>query len=658
MIRFAFKKGLRFIEGGLHGWTILKKIATGKIQLEHDSGEIKNLEPGELNRQWLDGSLIIDEKSLGVSKNVFYLATPRDLKTFDKRNQDIASRRQKYLMRLDNRPDGFVFTPAKLKPILEEIALEIGDPNPPAVGTIYRWWLKYRLTKCVTKLVDGRSNSGRKQNAVAYSLFEEAIYEVYLTKQKDQGKAVVESIQTKVKHANIGLPEDEKIKNPSPATVYRWLKDLHAYLVDRARLGKEAAEKEFRTVLKKLKVSRILERIEIDHTPLDLIIIDTITMLPLGRPWLTLAIDRYSRMIVGFYICFHAPSSFSVMQCLKRAILPKDAWLARFPDIKEIWPCFGIPELVATDNGMDLHADAVEEVCLEMGIELLFCPAGEPYFKGAIERMFRTLNTGLIHRLPGTVFSNVDERGDYPAEELAAIDMDTLMHLITKWIVEVYHRTTHRGIGMAPLTKWSEGQSDRIIELPAYPEQLDVLVGVPATRTLFHYGIENDCLRYNCPEIQLIRSREGGTPPVDLKFYEDTVEYVHMYDKQNGEYIKVPAVDMEYAKGLTRHMHTLIRAYAKKKYGKAFSDDEVMQSKSEIQSIVSAAVSHKKMGTRKKVAALNQVDSEGVLDQDKNNIADALKTVTPAELSVEELEPGLDDELPDYGTSNKTGTEG
>lgn len=49
MIRFAFKKGLRFIESGHRGWTILKKLATGKIQLEDDVGEIMNMEPAELN---------------------------------------------------------------------------------------------------------------------------------------------------------------------------------------------------------------------------------------------------------------------------------------------------------------------------------------------------------------------------------------------------------------------------------------------------------------------------------------------------------------------------------------------------------------------------------------------------------------------------------
>ena len=657
MVRFAFRKGLRFIEGGRRTWTLLKRLVTGKLQLEDEQGEVRNLEMGELHKEWLDGKLTIDETSLGAASNVFYLATPRDLGTYDERNQELAKYRHDYLSRLAKRPDGFVFTPKKLRPILEEIAAELGHKEPPAVKTVYRWWCRYRVTKCITKLTDGRFNAGRKKNGPAYSLFEECLYEVYLTQQKDQGKAVIEALTEKVKRANVDLSEERRVKMPGAATVYRWLKALQQDLVLRARLGREAALKEFRAALKKLKATRILERIEVDHTPLDLIIVDKVTWLPLGRPWLTLAIDRYSRMIMGFYISFHAPSSFSILQCLKRAILPKDAWLARFPDIKEAWPARGIPEMIACDNGMDLHGDAFEEICREMGVQILYTPAGHPYLKGAIERMFRTMNQGLIHRLPGTVFSNVHERGDYPSEELSCIDMETLMHVLTKWIVEVYHKTHHRGLRMSPLAKWAEDEQKTIVELPAYPEHLDVLVGIPATRTVFHYGIELDCLRYNSPELQFLRARVGGTPEVSLKYYEDDVGYVHVYDHVMQEYIRVPAVDIEYGNGLTRYMHVLIREYTKKKYGQSWTDDQVLQSKAEIQAIVNDALKDKKMGTRKKAAVAQMHDSEDVLNNG-NALTRAQQPVVEPTHTPDPFDPGLDDELPDFGTSQRTGTEG
>lgn len=372
---------------------------------------------------------------------------------------------------------------------------------------------------------------------------------------------------------------------------------------------------------------------------------------------MTVAIDRFSRVIMGFYISFHAPSSFSVLQCLKRAILPKEVWLARFPDIKGEWPARGIPELIACDNGMDLHSDAFEEICLEMGIELLYCPGGEPWMKGAVERYFRTQNS-LIHSLPGTVFSNVDERGAYPSEDLAAIDMETLVRLITKWIVEVYHLDDYEKRRIPPLVKWKKGEDERIIEMPAYPQQLEILVGVPAKRTLFHYGVEVDNLRYNCPELQLLRARAGGTPSIKLKYYEDDVGYIHVYDEANEEYIRVNAVDEEYASGLTRHLHRLIREYTQKQYGERWTDERLLESKAAIQEIVKEALKNKKMATRKKSAAAMQHDSEQILAEESALTRARSENVAVKEQEAAQLDPGLDDDLPDFNTSMRTGTEG
>lgn len=658
MIRFAFRKGLRFIEGVEKRWTVVRQLVTGKIQLEDEAGELKNLEIKELNQQWLEQKLVVDPESLGNGSNVFYLATPRDIASYSEQDQSVAQRKQKYLVRLENRKDGWVSTPVKLQLIINGIAQEIGDSDPPRASTVYAWWLKYRATKCITKLVDQRFRAGRKTDSVMRGFFEDAVYGVFLTEQKDKGYAVFDAMAAKVKNTNLGLPPQEQLKMVGKATVYRWLRDLHQYLVAKARLGKEAGEKEFRVALKQLKVRRILERVEIDHTPVDLIVIDKATKLPLGRPWLTMAIDRFSRMIMGFYISFHAPSSMSVLQCLKMAMLPKDRLLAKYPDIKEIWPARGIPEMIACDNGMDLHSDSFDKICLEMGIEILYCPAGIPEMKGAIERMFRTLNEGLIHRLPGTVFSNVDERGDYPAEEVAAIDLDTLTHLVIKWITEVYHRRKHRELGMPPLTAWIEGERQRIIEMPAYPEQLDVLVGIPAKRTLWHYGIENDCLRYNSQALQLLRARVGGNPIVSFKFYEHDVGYIHVFDGINQEYIRVPAVDADYAIGLTSHLHTLIRQYAKRKYGTERYEELMLQAKQEIQQIIGEAVKDKKMAIRKKVAVVTNQCSDDLLG-DRDALNDAFKPKNEDNCPTSDvLNLELDDDIPDYGVFRRNGTGG
>lgn len=395
-----------------------------------------------------------------------------------------------------------------------------------------------------------------------------------------------------------------------------------------------------------LKVHGVLERVEIDHTPLDLIVIDKTTMLPLGRAWLTLALDKFSRIVVGFYISFNAPSSYSVLQCLKQMILTKDDLLKRYPDIQNEWPVFGVPDLLALDNGMDLHADALKKACLELGIQILYCPAATPEMKGSVERFFRTINQGLIHKLPGTTFSNIDERGDYPAEDLAAIDMETLVHLVTKWTVDVYNVSPHRGINDTPLNKWRSSAKYRDIELPVYPTQLEVIVGVPARRTVFHYGIELEGLHYNNRQLQEVRKISGQNLQVELKFYEDQVQFIDVFDPFTKEYLRVDAVHEDYTKDLHREAHRLARVQARKRFGEQYSMPDLMDAREEIEGIIKDALKAKKMGSRKLAANLLMQDSVSVFES-RNPIEDIHKPPKRnTSSSPEPLESGLDDDLP------------
>ncbi len=51
---------------------------------------------------------------------------------------------------------------------------------------------------------------------------------------------------------------------------------------------------------------------QIDHTIVDLVMVDEETRLPISRPFLTIAVDICTRMIAGFQLSLDAPSSASV----------------------------------------------------------------------------------------------------------------------------------------------------------------------------------------------------------------------------------------------------------------------------------------------------------------------------------------------------------
>lgn len=656
MVRFSFRKGLRFLRA-TKGFTLLRRIPNGNFQLEDDSGDISSVTEAEMHRRWRTGEWQIDEESLAEFSNVFYFTTPKDLKALPEAEQNEAKRKFAYLRGVkklfDMKAHKPVSTRTQLEPKIQEIAAEVGDDAPPHPDTFWRWWKRFSPTQCLTKLVKITGRAGRPTDAVQRSIFDEAVSEVFLTSQKMPGKAVVDAVQTKVSRINKGVAESERITAPSQPTVYRWLKSLYHEIVKRSREGKAATTRELRSVIGGVKVEKILERIELDHTPMDISVICQVTRLILGRPWLTLAIDRFSRMIVGFYISFHAPSATSVLYCLRMMIMPKDDILSRFPDVVGPWPGHGLPDTLVTDNGMDLHADAVEAVCLEMGIELQFCGVAHPEMKGAIERVIGTVNRSLIHTLPGTTFSNVEQRGDYASEKHAAIDIEVLTHVLVKWIVDAYHKTPHKGLaGHTPLSAWQRGETDRIIELPAYPRQLDTIVGHSVTRTLFHYGLEYGNLYYNSPLLQTIRHREGGTPILQLRAFENDVGLIAVFDPHLDEFIDVPAVQLEYASGVNRHVHRLVCAETRKRFGDHWTYEQLRDVKREIQAIVDAAVRAKKSGTRKAAAAVLMTDSEQVLGRATGGALErACQPVDAEPAPLLPLDPGEDDDLPEFSTS-------
>jgi putative transposase len=355
------------------------------------------------------------------------------------------------------------------------------------------------------------------------------------------------------------------------------------------------------------------------------LLICKLTKLVLGRPWLTLAIDRKSRMIVGFYISFHAPSAYSVLYCLRMAIMPKDHILKRFKGIRGRWPARGIPDLVVSDNGMELHAESIEVVTYELGIEHQYCGVADPEMKGAIERLFRTVNMDLFHQLPGTVFSNPRHRADYPSEKLACLDLETFIEILVRWIVDIYHNTPHRALnGYTPQQVWEADEANRVIELPAYPEQLETIVAIATERTVFHYGIAVDNLFYNSVQLQTLFCAAEEKLVLPVRHHEHDVGYIHVQDPGTREFFKVPAVKQDYAAGLNRHVHLLVCAEARHRFGDGWRDEELLEVKAEIQAIVEAAIRDKKMSTRKGAAVAAALDSEAVISPNVDEMAEAL----------------------------------
>jgi putative transposase len=218
------------------------------------------------------------------------------------------------------------------------------------------------------------------------------------------------------------------------------------------------------------RVSRALDVVQIDHTLADVIVLDDLYRQPVGRPYLTLAMDVATRSVLAIMISFDPPSATTVALCLTRICSAKTNWL-RSLDLEMAWPMAGIPRSLHLDNGPEFYSRALQRGCGEFGIDLIYRPPGRTHFGGHIERLIGTLMDGL-KRLPGATGSSVKDRKPRKPEKTAQLTLTELERWLAIEIGERYHHSQHRGLGaVTPFGAWAAGapvavSPERLSSLP------------------------------------------------------------------------------------------------------------------------------------------------------------------------------------------------
>jgi putative transposase len=549
-------------------FTVLRSLPNHNWQLEHHAtGELRNASEEELLALFFKGDLTFPVHEVS--------AYPADKKAIDKLNRDLSTypaelveRAQRCLhyLRAIDAAQPMSITPSVVTPIITTISERIGDPHPPSFSTVYRNYRRWIATaKDIRAMIPnytGRGNRTRRWSSEVSAVIDESIKDVYMTPERKRMSDVHAEIYRRLTRENQFRVPTDRLPIPTQCSIRREIGRRPIYELVKARYGKRRAEMDFRVAMAGPQTSRPLQRVEIDHTPADLIIVDERTMMPLGRPTITSALDAHTRCVLGFYASFEPPSVLSVMRCLKNAVLPKSYIAQEFPAIKNPWDCYGVPELLVVDNAMEFHSTHFERACLQLGCDIQYSKVSIPWYKAKIERWQGTLNRDSLHGNPGTTFSNILERDDYDPAKNAVVLLSTFRELLHRWIVDDYHQTPHRGIHDTPAHKWLVESHGFPLPLPPSAKDLDVILGMTVRRTIFHYGVELHGLKYNSLELGEIRRHVGKTLKATITFDPGNLGHIHVLDPKNQTYLRVPCVDREYSTGLTLWQHQVVRRNA------------------------------------------------------------------------------------------------
>lgn len=296
--------------------------------------------------------------------------------------------------------------------------------------------------------IRGRKAGTKMLDSLHEEIMEEAFNKYFKRKQRVKSVSdIVDYIDSKCAVAGI--------RSPSVNTIKKRLDEFGERAVYSLLHGREAMAQKFDLKPGMINVETILTMVQIDHTRVDLIIRDE-DGEPLTRPWLTVVIDLKSRVILGYYVALHPPSSLSVAMALLSACYPKtEQPLALGGGRETLHRFWGTPKAVGSDNAVEFTSDAFEATLSFYGIELLLRPIGKKHYGGHIERIIGTL-MGKVHFLPGTTYSNVLSKADYDSAKNSALTFGQFCQWLADQIA-IYHGRAHEGLGRkAPCEVWDE----------------------------------------------------------------------------------------------------------------------------------------------------------------------------------------------------------
>ena len=448
------------------------------------------------------------------------------------------NRKYKYIkqaLKVESFPHSFT----NLTKTIEIISSEIEDLNPPTTRSLSNWIRTYTTNNFeLTSLIDKRkgNTAARKPYHIVkamYTALENALKKPYNLSAYDIYILIIQYlIENKIEYT-----EDQLF---SIRSIQRYKKKNHdQFTKDSTKNSICFAQNHSKASGQKIKSTGFLNLVEIDSHQLDLLILDDKNFLVKCRPWITLAIDIYTRIVVGMYISEFPPNSYSTLQTIKSMVT------ASLPT-----KIGGIPDVIVPDNGSEFINNSVFLIAKELQITLKPAQVKTPDNKPYVERFFRTLAEELIHQLPGTTYSNRIRVEEYDSKKYASLTLKQAEQCILDWI-NIYHHHLHTGVQRIPLAIYNESiQTYRPTVIDV--SYADLICRVPHSRTISNGQIQYENLFYYSHALRILENNNDRN--VTIYVNESNLSKIYV-KSSNNELIEAISTDFEYTSRLTLNDH-------------------------------------------------------------------------------------------------------
>jgi putative transposase len=461
-------------------------------------------------------------------------------------------------------------------------------------------------------------NGRRKRLDVLVEQIVKEESELYFKRVGVSAKDVYASARHRVSQLNAQRKREglKPLRPASRTVVWRRLKANTNYANASRRFGARKAKLLFKPHLNYVKPTDILEVVIIDDTIVDCHIIDDRETnedgkpIVIGRPRIAVAIDSFSRCVVGLTIDFKDPSVETAMACLRNIVRQKRDLNTRFPGLRGTFVWGGLPQTVLYDRAWGNVGSSMVDALEDIGVSVTHAPAATPEYKGIGERFFDTLNTRLFHKLPGAVPGKphkVKELGLDPMFE-ARLTLDEIHQLLAQAVID-YNNDEHTGLGDIPARLW-HARAKNGIQYPDDLRRFDMACAKLAPPlVLSSKGITLNGLQYCSAEIfDLLndmepvappRGRRQGTVEVKVKYFPEDLSAIFIWNSVRNDYVRVPCTETRFSLGLSEYQNDKLNDFRKQRMLAWSSEDDRCTARALFLKEATAKINSRLLRTRK-----------------------------------------------------------
>lgn len=461
--------------------------------------------------------------------------------------------------------------------VIKAAAKATDDASPPSASAVMDWARRYQNSDCnPLSLVDRIKTMPRKRRLsdIVEAIISSNLRTQYFTRARHSLTHVHDCIRRDLKLAvrNGEVPqEDAKV---GFATVCRRAGEVDVYHRIASREGEARARMVCRSTIDGGGAAYPLQRVEVDHTPLNWVVISDETGLPLGRPLLTVAIDAHSSYILGMYLSFYGAGVTSVVGVLKSSLMPK-AELTSNLGLENPWLSHGLADEWVLDNGLEFHSRAFKGISLELGIDMTYCRVRTPWLKPHVERFFSELN--YLTLVKGRVHKKVASAMDLDPYKDASISFGNLVKGLTMFVVDTHPFQVNERKLARPFDLFQDGLERCPPAIyPGSWDRVRLVSGLSKPLTVGQGGVELRGIPYGSADLLPLLRKFGQSFKTACKWDPDDLGILFVQNPARlTEWIQCPSRWAEYTEGLSWNQHLMIRKFARQELKDKDSEEKL-----------------------------------------------------------------------------------